>query len=778
MKRSFEEQQSAAINHVDINNQSVLHTSNGIANKQCSGNGNSTMQSTENRTLKRSKLLRTNGISSQNSQSNTNTSQYMSSSVPVINTVVASSPFRKRQHHEQLAVIPEQQNTQTQTKQSIAAEDSGKPHNSSPTNRLGRALLARGKALPSASNMSSAKPMRLQGLVRSKGPHGNRHTIQGRLRSYLSSSSGNSSGENGGTHNRSHHGSRSGGGGSILLQENTALSEENQRLRRELRKLRGEKIQLKRSIFTIAPKGTKTKDGSKLNRSHIYKAPLARQASVATRHALANLPSDTTNDAGTQSILNHLLNIVNPDVDLNAVRSASFARTFIQLCNKVAKILEKEERVLDLASPIHVFGDLHGNLEDLRFFCDHVWPLGMHLTAGKFLFLGDYVDRGDFSVEILTYLFAQKCTLPNKVFLVRGNHEMRTVNGWEEQYGKGSFIYQCRERFGEVKGTEVWEAANRVFDRLPLAAVIDNSVFCVHGGLPRHVPNSALIYKSNPSRKIPDAVYKQYRINNDTSNNEVTKTSSETKIRSEKPTETNLVMRNDGGSIVTTTQNHEVTKTNNTSLSCSTTSSRENTTVERSLGTGQSQKKRNDFLSRIQTIRLLPRDYPFDEKDETISNGDEQNNNNDTITNTVKQNHETPAIMTEDNKTTANSEASTDDIVLLPKYAQRLAFQLLWADPANERNEHLLDEFGFAQGQRGEDSLMYGKKAIDDFLEENDLTCIIRAHEATVAGVSVTKSAKVVTVFSTSKDHGCGSHAMCGYVLIDEHRLTVINRVS
>ena len=73
---------------------------------------------------------------------------------------------------------------------------------------------------------------------------------------------------------------------------------------------------------------------------------------------------------------------------------------------------------------------------------------------------------------------------------------------------------------------------------------------------------------------------------------------------------------------------------------------------------------------------------------------------------------------------------------------------------------------------------MYGKKAIDDFLEENDLTCIIRAHEATVAGVSVTKSAKVVTVFSTSKDHGCGSHAMCGYVLIDEHRLTVINRVS
>ena len=91
------------------------------------------------------------------------------------------------------------------------------------------------------------------------------------------------------------------------------------------------------------------------------------------------------------------------------------------------KIMEEEPRCLFMQSPVYVFGDIHGNLEDLHFFADNIWKLGMDLTAGQFLFLGDYVDRGMSCLECVAYLFGLKVLYPNKIKLLRGNHETRDV---------------------------------------------------------------------------------------------------------------------------------------------------------------------------------------------------------------------------------------------------------------------------------------------------------------------------------------------------------------
>ena len=213
----------------------------------------------------------------------------------------------------------------------------------------------------------------------------------------------------------------------------------------------------------------------------VRKLRLGRTASISTQMELNQLPTDRHED-----YVDKISSMFRQGQALASYfESALFADNLIELCKRVALILEKEKRLLELRSPVYVFGDLHGNVDDLKFFSEHVWPLGMPLTAGTFLFLGDYVDRGQGGLEVVAYLFAQKVQVPEKIFLLRGNHETRAVNGWEEYYRGGSFLWQCKKRFGNTKGTQVWDICNQVFDRMPFAAIVDKSVFCVHGGIPR-----------------------------------------------------------------------------------------------------------------------------------------------------------------------------------------------------------------------------------------------------------------------------------------------------
>jgi protein phosphatase len=163
-----------------------------------------------------------------------------------------------------------------------------------------------------------------------------------------------------------------------------------------------------------------------------------------------------------------------------------FGRTLINLCGEVEVQLRQEPRHAPVASPCYVFGDIHGNFRDLHYFMSSLITFGdLRYTPHRFVFLGDYVDRGEFSVEVTAFLFAVKLIAPEKIILLRGNHEDTLVSGDLSSYGATSFRAQCRSLFGAIVGEEVWKRASRAFAYLPLTANIDGKIFCTHGGLPR-----------------------------------------------------------------------------------------------------------------------------------------------------------------------------------------------------------------------------------------------------------------------------------------------------
>ncbi|OON15146.1 Ser/Thr phosphatase family protein, partial [Opisthorchis viverrini] len=158
------------------------------------------------------------------------------------------------------------------------------------------------------------------------------------------------------------------------------------------------------------------------------------------------------------------------------------------LCAKAREILIEESNVQCVDSP--VCGDIHGQFYDLI----ELFKVGGDVPDTNYLFLGDFVDRGYYSVETFLLLLALKVRYPDRITLIRGNHESRQIT---TVYG---FYEECLRKYGSAM---VWRQCTEIFDYLCLSAIIDDRIFCVHGGLSPTITTLDQIRTIDRKQEVP-----------------------------------------------------------------------------------------------------------------------------------------------------------------------------------------------------------------------------------------------------------------------------------
>jgi protein phosphatase len=164
----------------------------------------------------------------------------------------------------------------------------------------------------------------------------------------------------------------------------------------------------------------------------------------------------------------------------------------LQLLKRVQPLLQRENRLLKLPyKPLLFVGDTHGDWDATRHLLTRFWN-----TPTVFVFLGDYVDRGPFQIENINLLLELKIRAPNRLMLLRGNHEIPSIN---RAYG---FYDVVQETLGDVID-DYWN----IFRYLPLAAISHHhNIFAVHGGIPEGLEDveeiDSLPHEVEPSQPI------------------------------------------------------------------------------------------------------------------------------------------------------------------------------------------------------------------------------------------------------------------------------------
>ena len=160
------------------------------------------------------------------------------------------------------------------------------------------------------------------------------------------------------------------------------------------------------------------------------------------------------------------------------------------LCEKAKEIFIEESNVQNVSAPVIICGDIHGQIHDLI----ELFKKGGDIPNSRYVFMGDYVDRGYNGVEVLELLLALKIKYPEHITLLRGNHESRQICF---AYG---FYEESTRKYGNANA---WEYFTDLFDYLPLAALVEGKIFCVHGGLSPYISTVDQIRLINRKMEIP-----------------------------------------------------------------------------------------------------------------------------------------------------------------------------------------------------------------------------------------------------------------------------------
>lgn len=162
---------------------------------------------------------------------------------------------------------------------------------------------------------------------------------------------------------------------------------------------------------------------------------------------------------------------------------------------KSRSIFMDQPTLLKLSPPVKIVGDIHGQFFDLvRIFDSCGYP-----PYTNYLFLGDYVDRGYKSLEVILLLLCYKIKYPENFFMLRGNHESANIT---KIYG---FYDECKRRLPLISGShKLWKSFIDVFNTLPIAATINDKIFCIHGGLSPELHSLKQVEQIQRPTDIPD----------------------------------------------------------------------------------------------------------------------------------------------------------------------------------------------------------------------------------------------------------------------------------